>query len=230
MAALSDYLESGILSHIFKNQTFAKPSTIAIALTSGVPKDSDNGLTITELPSGFLNSNSLFVSTNYSRVNLGSPSSNGNSVWNNVGVDNITGYFVYSEEVNHSGYFYPLYLSQTAAAAANTGGANTTSTFSFKNTFPGVTFYAPTTLLQSGVSTTPTHPEYEGNGFIKNTSEIVFNTAHSDWGWISGVAILDNSTYGSGNLLMYAELQNPRYVYTGDTVRFDSNTLEISLK
>lgn len=230
MAALSDYLESGILNHIFKNESFPKPTSIAIALTSGVPKDSDNGSTIPELPSGFLDPNALFVPTNYSRTDLGDPSTDGDSNWNNVGVDETTGYFVYSEEVGHSGYFYPLYLSQTAAAAANTGGANTTSTFAFSDTFPSVTFYAPTTLAQSGVANMPNLPEYEGNGFIRNTSEIIFNTAHSDWGWISGVAILDSSIYGSGNLLMYAELQNPRYVYTGDTVRFDSNTLEISLK
>jgi hypothetical protein len=29
---------------------------------------------------------------------------------------------------------------------------------------------------------------------------------------------------------MYAQLENPRIVYTGDNIKFDSNSLEISLK
>ena len=52
MASLSDYLESGLLHHIFRGESFSKPSKIAIALTSGVPQDSDTGFTIPELPSG----------------------------------------------------------------------------------------------------------------------------------------------------------------------------------
>jgi len=230
MAALSDYLESGILNHIFKGQQFLKPSEIAIALTGDVAQDSDDGTSIPELPSGFLDANEVHLPTNYSRVSLGSPSIDGDSSWNNVGVNETTGYSVYSQEVGSSGYYYPLYLSQASAALANTGGVNTTQSLTFPNTFPNVTFYAPTTLVVSGVFEAPSHPEYQGNGFIRNNTEILFNTALSDWGWISGVAILDSSLYGSGNLLMYAELQNPRLVYTGDTIRFDSNTLEISLK
>lgn len=230
MAALSDYLESGILNHIFKSQTFTKPSEIAIALTGGVAKDSDNGSTIPELPSGFLDGNNTHLPTNYTRAKLHSPATSGDAIWKNVGVDETTSYYIYSDEVDASGYTYPLYLSQAAAAAANTGGASSTKSLTFPSYFPGVTFYAPTTLVVSGVFQTPTHTEYQGNGFIRNNSEILFNTALSDWGWISGIAILDSSAYGSGNLLMYSELQNPRIVYTGDTIRFDSNTLEISLK
>ena len=36
MAALSNYLESGLLHHIFKGETFSAPSVIAIGLSSGV--------------------------------------------------------------------------------------------------------------------------------------------------------------------------------------------------
>lgn len=231
MAALSDYLESGLLTHIFRGSTFAKPSTIAIALTSGVPKDSDNGNTIPELASGVNNGNN-FVSTNYARVNLGSPASTGNSVWNSVGIDDTTAFQVFSTETNHSGYFYPLYLLQSSAQAADTsaGGAGVSQTYTFSKTFPNVTFYAPVSIDVSGSQTSSNYETYEGNGFIKNSSQIVFNTALTDWGWVSGVAIIDNSTYGSGNLLMYSQLQNPRFVYTGDNIKFDTNSLEISLK
>ena len=107
MAALSDYLESGLLSNIFRNTAFSRPGTISIALTSGVPKDSDSGSTIPELPTGIDG-----TSTNYNRIDLGSPASNGDSIWNNIGVDNDTAYQVFnSGQTNHTGYFYPLYLS-----------------------------------------------------------------------------------------------------------------------
>ena len=96
--------------------------------------------------------------------------------------------------------------------------------------FPNVTLFAPVTYQQSGVSSNPGYATYEGNGFIKNSTQLVFNTAFTDWGWVSGIAIVDTSNYGSGNLLMYAELENPRYVYAGDNIKFDTNSLEISLK
>ena len=85
MAALSDYLESGIISHLFFGETFTPPTSLALALTSGVPRDNDDGSTMFELPSG--QSKGLnFVSTNYSRVNLGSAAT-GSGTWNQVGVD-----------------------------------------------------------------------------------------------------------------------------------------------
>jgi hypothetical protein len=79
------------------------------------------------------------------------------------------------------------------------------------------------------MATNPGYTTYQGNGFIKNSTQIVFPTALTDWGWVSGIAIVDTSNYASGNLLMYAKLDNPRYVYTGDNIKFDSNSLEISL-
>ena len=227
MAALSDYLESGLLSHIFRGSNFSKPSTIAIALTSGVPKDSDTGASIPELPSGVAKG-LTFVTTNYARISLGSPTSTGDSMWNSVGVDSTTPYQVYSSETNYSGYFYPLYLTQAAAQAADPN--STSQTYTFSKLFPSVNFYAPATIDVSGSQTNPGYTTYEGNGFIKNATQLIFNTALTDWGWVSGIAILDSAVYGSGNLLMYAQLENPRLVYTGDNIKFDSNSLEISLK
>lgn len=226
MAALSDYLESQLLNYIFRNQSFDKPLNISIALTSGVPIDTDNGATIPELPSG-VSRGQNFVNTNYRRINLGNPALVGNSVWNSVGTDEATIYTVFSQETNHDGYFYPLYLSEAAAKAADAN--NTAETYVFSKTFPGTTFYSPVGISVSGGESNPGYRLYEGNGFIKNANQIIFNTALTDWGWVSGVAILDNNVIGSGNLLMYAELDNPRLVFTGDNIKFDSNSLEISL-
>jgi len=76
MAALSDYLESGLLNHVFRNESFPKPSSIAIALTSGIPQDSDTGVTIPELPSGINGSG-----TGYARILLDRTDVSGNDYW-----------------------------------------------------------------------------------------------------------------------------------------------------
>jgi hypothetical protein len=120
-----------------------------------------------------------------------------------------------------------MYLSRTTANTADAGGVS--QSYSFIE-FPNITLYSPVSLQQSGKLTNPGYSLYEGNGFIRNASQLVFDTAFTDWGWVSGVAIVDTSNYGSGNLLMYAELENPRYVYAGDNIKFDTNSLEISLK
>ena len=155
MAALSDYLETGLLNHVFRGQTFSKPR-VCIALCSGVPKDSDTGSTIPELPSGITG---FTASTNYRRLDLGESVNQGDIYWKHD-PDNISA----------------------------------------------------------------------GSGVISNSGQLVFSTALQDWGWVSGIAIVDHPTHGSGNLLMHAQLDNPRIIYTGDNVKFDFGTLEISFK
>ncbi len=235
MAALSDYLESGILKHIFFGETFTSPANISIGLTSSVPIDTDSGETISELPSGaFKGSN--FVDTGYRRINLGA-SSAGNDNWNQVGIDSSTAFQVFSTESGvglapNSGYFYPLYLSASTATTASTAGTPGATAFTFQGTFPGVTFFGPDGVFVSGdySSTDPGYTEYDGNGFIKNKNQLAFPTANTDWGFISGIVITDSKFVGSGNLLMYAQLQNPRNIFTGDSIKFDTNSLEVSLK
>jgi hypothetical protein len=233
MAALSDYLESGLLSHLFRNTAFPRPATIAIALTSGVPRDSDTGETILELPSGVY-SGYDWVPTNYKRISLGPPASNGDATWNLVGLDNATAYSVSGRRHDNTpSYFYPLYLSSTVANTVSkaAGGAETSTEYQFAE-FPSVKFYAPNAInsFNSGVLVKSMYQDYEGNGFIRNKNQLVFDTALTEWGWVSGIAIVDHGTVGSGKLLMYAPLANPRYVFLGDNIRFDSNSLEISLK
>lgn len=235
MAALSDYLESALLNHIFRGSSFPKPSSIAIALTSTPPLDSDSGSTIPEIPSG-ISKGANFVTTNYKRLSLGNPTTSGNTIWNNVGVDDSTTFQVYGTSssgvsAGGSGYFYPLYLNQNTAIATDlqNGGIGLLQQYRFVE-FPNVLFFAPDSIDQSGVPNNPGYTDYEGNGFIKNSVQFVFDTALEDWGWISGVAIVDTSVHKSGNMLMHSQLSNPRYVYTGDNIKFDLNSLEISLQ
>lgn len=162
MSAFSDYLESGLLHHVFRGQSFPKPANIAIALCSGVPVDSDTGVSnyanagpLPELPSGDNNGQD----TGYRRYDLGDPSLLGDDFWT---------YDISDHNV--------------------------------------------------------------GSGLIKNTNTILFPTALTDWGWISGIAIVDSGEYGVGNMLMYSELSNPRVIYQGDSVKFDLSTLQIKFK
>tara|TARA_Y100001963_G_scaffold78062_1_gene108173 strand:+ start:771 stop:1280 length:510 start_codon:yes stop_codon:yes gene_type:complete len=169
MAALSDYLESGLLNHVFRDHSFSKPTNIAIALCSGVPRDSDTGVScyqdptggsLWELPSGDENGND----TGYRRLSLGNPTSLGNTYWSFTDEDHAA-----------------------------------------------------------------------GSGIIKNASSFMFDTGEGsaalvDWGWVSGIAIVDSGEYGTGNLLMHAALTNPRVIYQGDTVKFDTSTLQITFK
>ena len=162
MTALSDYLESGLLHHIFRGQTFNKPSGISIALCSGVPRESDTGATIPELPVKKDGNN-----TGYSRYFLDDPKAD----------DTTPG-------TPSGDYFWSHSATDYAA----------------------------------------------GSGVIKNANLIMFDNALQDWGWVSGIAICDSGTVGSGNLLMYAQRNNPRIIYQGDTVKFDQSSLQISFK
>ena len=155
MTALSDYLESGLLHHIFRGQDFNKPSGVTIALCSGVPSESD-----TEWPAAIDG-----VDTGYKRYVLGRPND--------------------SSGGTASGDFYWTYNIDDHNA---------------------------------------------GSGLIKNSSTLIFSNALVDWGWVSGIAVCDSGEIGSGNMLMYTELNNPRIIYKGDSVKFDSSTLQISFK
>ena len=58
----------------------------------------------------------------------------------------------------------------------------------------------------------------------------LFEQALQDWGWVSGIALVDTQVHKEGNLLMHAQLDNPRIIYTGDSVKFSTNTLRVSFK
>ena len=76
--AASDYLESGILNHIFRGATFSKPSNVSIALTTNIAQDSGGGSTMSEVAD----------TAAYQRVNLGAPA---NADWTEVGQQSASG-------------------------------------------------------------------------------------------------------------------------------------------
>lgn len=63
----SNYLEAKLYDHLLRTATFSKPATLAFALCSGVPVDSNTGANIPELANA----------AGYARVNYGAPADSG---------------------------------------------------------------------------------------------------------------------------------------------------------
>lgn len=165
MADLSHYLESGLINHVFRGETFGKPANICIALCSGVPSGFHTGATIPELGATYDDGETV---TGYKRIDLNDPALSGNVNW-----------------------------KFDADAFEVSGGV-------IKNCF---SIDWPTSQFRSA-------DVEEAYG----------------WGWVSGIAILDSLAIGEGNLLMQAQLDNPREVFGGDTLKFDAEALIIRFK
>jgi hypothetical protein len=56
-----------------------------------------------------------------------------------------------------------------------------------------------------------------GSGTVLNASAIDFGPATADWGWISGVAVCDSTSYGGGKFLVGGSLTVPKLIGNGDS-------------
>jgi len=68
-----------------------------------------------------------------------------------------------------------------------------------------------------------------GDGTTNNVGAATFTTATGDWGTISHVAILDNTTHGAGNLFFWGALTASKVVGNGDTFQFSAAQLTIRI-
>ena len=146
MAAMSDYLESGVIDHLFRTITLSKPGNISVALLTNHDAnwalDAKTGATIPEIANSY----------SYARKSLGAPA---DATWDLPGT-----------------------------------GSPTTS----------------------------------------NTAAIEFAAASGgDWGYVSGIALVDSLTYGAGNVLLHGALTTPRIVTDGDTFKFNAGDIDITL-
>lgn len=65
---------------------------------------------------------------------------------------------------------------------------------------------------------------------ISNTSVIDFATASGgNWGTVVAFGILDSGTYGSGNLIVWADLTTSKAINDGDTASFGIGSMTITL-
>ena len=67
------------------------------------------------------------------------------------------------------------------------------------------------------------------NGQGSNAVDFEFNAATGDWGTVSGVVITDDPAYGAGNVLMWGELTTARTVANGDTFKFSTGNLDVTI-
>ena len=72
-----------------------------------------------------------------------------------------------------------------------------------------------------------TWDDCSGAGATENSQAITFPQATTDWGKITDFAICDAAT--TGNLLAYGTLTVSKSVQTGDTPKFDTGDLDITL-
>ena len=66
-------------------------------------------------------------------------------------------------------------------------------------------------------------------GATENTNDILFAQATSAWGTITDFAICDSGTTSQGNVLCYGALTISKSVASGDTPKFATGDLDITL-
>jgi hypothetical protein len=67
----------------------------------------------------------------------------------------------------------------------------------------------------------------QSSGNIDNVGAITFTTATANWGWVSGVAIVNSGVYGAGQVLLWGRLATPREVLSSDTLSFGAGAFDI---
>lgn len=66
------------------------------------------------------------------------------------------------------------------------------------------------------------------DGLTDNAAVITFGPATgADWAAATHFAILDDATYGAGNIICYGTLASPRTVLVGDTATFAVGALDV---
>jgi len=66
-------------------------------------------------------------------------------------------------------------------------------------------------------------------GTLSNAQEFDFPIATADWQTITHTAVMDASAAGTGNVICWGPLLNPRVIYTGDSIRVPAGAFTITL-
>jgi hypothetical protein len=67
-----------------------------------------------------------------------------------------------------------------------------------------------------------------GGGATSNSSAITFTQATGSWGTVAAMAITDNSTYDSGNMLFFSTVGTSRAIDNGDTAEFAASAITVT--
>lgn len=66
-------------------------------------------------------------------------------------------------------------------------------------------------------------------GAATSNGAIAFATATANYGTVTSIAIMDNSTHGAGNMLFYGDLTTSKVVNSGDTFQVADQAIQVSL-
>jgi hypothetical protein len=66
-------------------------------------------------------------------------------------------------------------------------------------------------------------------GATQNNIAISFVEATANWGTVTDFAIVDTLTYGAGNMLGYGKLTTAKKIGTGDTAKFATGDIDVTL-
>ena len=67
-----------------------------------------------------------------------------------------------------------------------------------------------------------------GDGQTDNAAAVTFTQATGDWGTVSDMAIVDNATWNTGNMLFYSAVDTGRAIATGDTAEFAAGAITVT--
>ena len=111
-----------------------------------------------------------------------------------------------------SGLYLALFNNTSGSAAANLEAGTLTDEVSTSGTA-----YVRKTIAFGAAS----------GGTASSSATVTFDAATADWGTITHVAIMDNST--SGNVLFWGAVTTSKTIQSGDTFQVTSGNLTISL-
>lgn len=259
--SISDYLEIKLLDHVLKNDAFAVPTDIYVALSKADPLDDGSGLSEPSPPNG------------YARVvcNVWDPAAS-RAIANTGAIEFAEAEGVWGE-ITHFAIFDTLtggnMLAHGALAASKTIGAGDNASFAagdidisfnvggasdylanklLDHVFKTAEYSQPTNIYvalatvtiaddDTGITITEPaanyarklHNAYDAavEGTSENDGVITFVTATASWGTVTDVALVDALT--EGNVLFYAELDEPKAVGNGDTVQFADGALDFTM-
>jgi hypothetical protein len=66
-------------------------------------------------------------------------------------------------------------------------------------------------------------------GATQNNIAITFVEATTNWGTVTDFAIVDSATYAQGNMIAYGKLTTFKKIGTGDTAKFATGDIDVTL-
>ena len=252
---ISNYLEEAILQHTLGLGAYAPVASVYAAILSDISDDGDNAVELVAADY----TRAAVAPAAWAATALGITSNNADIVWPAAlvdwGVAKAIG--IYDSSVGGNLlYWSVLPIAKFIASSAilkiltgslviTLGGAfslylrNAVLDMTLKNTsFAVANIWAGVGTAVSAYNASLSEPAgYSriqitgfagGNGFRSIHSPQLSFTASNDWGLITHVGLFD--AVSGGNLLYALQLSTPRYIYDGDGIIFEADTIGLGVQ